>query len=110
MAFKIGFSAERPESKSVEAAYTVPQQAAEPRKSVVQVQFAGRNEALAYYNDRFDLQVGDMVYVDGKLEGQRGRVVEVNYNFKIRLSDYKRVVAVADTAVHGQFFMAGFFG
>ena len=107
MAFKIGFSAERPESKSVEAAYTVPQQAAEPRKSVVQVQFAGRNAALAYYNDRFDLQVGDMVYVDGKLEGQRGRVVEVNYNFKIRLSDYKRVVAVADTAVHGQFFMAG---
>lgn len=106
MAFKIGFAAEHPENKSAEATYTVPQQAA-PRKSVVQVHFAGRNMTLAYYNDQFDLHTGDMVYVDGKLEGQRGRVVEVNYNFKIRLSEYKRVIAVVDTNVTGQFFMAG---
>ena len=44
-----------------------------------------------------------MVYVDGKLEGQRGRVVEVSYTFKIKLSDYKRVIAVVDTNVSGQF-------
>lgn len=62
---------------------------------------------LAYYNDRFDLHAGDMVYVDGKLEGQLGRIVDVNYNFKIRVSDYKRVIAVVDTDVQGQFFMAG---
>ena len=62
---------------------------------------------LAYYNDQFDLHRGDMVYVDGKLEGMRGRVTEVNYNFKIKVSDYKRVIAVVDTTVNGQFFMAG---
>lgn len=107
MAFKIGFAAERPENEPVEAAYTVPQHTAVPRKSVVQVYFAGRNMTLAYYNDLFDLHRGDMVYVDGKLEGLRGRVVEVNYNFKIKLSEYKRVIAVVDTTVTGQFFMAG---
>ena len=79
----------------------------EPRKSVVQVYFASRNMTLAYYNDQFDLHRGDMVYVDGKLEGARGYVTAVNYNFKIKVSDYKRVIAVADTTVHGRFFMAG---
>lgn len=107
MAFKIGFAAEHPENKPAEATYTMPQQAVTPRKSVVQVYFAGRNMTLAYYNDQFDLHRGDMVYVDGKLEGMRGRVIEVNYNFKIKVSDYKRVIAVVDTNVHGQFFMAG---
>ena len=107
MAFKIGFAADTGEKKPVAATYTVPQQAAAPRKSVVQIYFADRHMTLAYYNDRFDLHVGDMVYVDGKLEGQRGRVTEVNYNFKIKLSEYKRVIAVADTTVTGQFFMVG---
>ncbi len=107
MAFKIGFAAGRSENKPVETTYTVPQQTATPRKSVVQVYFAGRNMTLAYYNDQFDLHRGDMVYVDGKLEGMRGRVTEVNYNFKIKVSDYKRVIAVVDTTVSGQFFMAG---
>ena len=36
-----------------------------------------------------------------------GRVTEVNYNFKIKVLDYKRVIAVVDTTVHGQFFMTG---
>ncbi len=107
MAFKIGFAAEHSEKKPEEATYTVPQQASAPRKSVVQVHFAGRNMTLAYYNDQFDLHRGDMVYVDGKLEGMRGRITEVNYNFKIKVSDYKRVIAVVDTTVNGQFFMAG---
>ena len=107
MAFKIGFAADTGEKKPVAAIYTVPQQAAAPRKSVVQIYFADRHMTLAYYNDQFDLHRGDMVYVDGKLEGMRGRVTEVNYNFKIKVSDYKRVIAVVDTTVHGQFFMAG---
>ena len=51
--------------------------------------------------------MGDIVYVDGKLEGQRGRVVDVTYNFKIKVSDYKRVIGLADTEVHGRFFNAG---
>lgn len=106
MAFKIGFSVDSSRKKPVEAAYTAPQVIA-PRKSVVQVHFPGRNMTPAYYNDRFDLHRGDMVYVDGKLEGMRGRVTDVNYNFKIKVSDYKRVIAVVDTNVKGHFFMAG---
>ena len=86
----------------MEATYTA-QQVTAPRKSVVQIYFAARNMTLAYYNDQFDLHRGDLVYVDGKL----GRVTEVNYNFKIKVSDYKRVIAVVDTNVKGQFFMAG---
>lgn len=78
-----------------------------PRPSVVQVHFPIRGMTLAYYNDRFDLRVGDLVYVDGKLVGQRGRITEVNYNFRIRLADYKRVIARVDTDIRGQFFLAG---
>lgn len=77
------------------------------RKSVVQVYFPDSHKTLAYYNDRFDLRRGDLVYVEGKLEGKRGRVVDVNHNFKIKLSDYKRVIALVDTTVNGELFMAG---
>lgn len=106
MAFKIGFAVEQSETKPAPA-FAAPAQTATPRRSVVQVYFAARNRSYAYYNDQFDLHCGDTVYVDGKLEGQRGRVTDVNYNFKIKVSDYKRVIAVADTDVHGEFFMAG---
>ena len=107
MANKIGFTADRQEKEIREATYATPIKSAEPRKSVVQVKFPGRGTALAYYNDLFDLHVGDWVYVDGKLEGQRGRVIEINYNFKIKITDYKRVIAVVTTDISGQFFMAG---
>lgn len=76
------------------------------KKSVVDIRFeSGRK--LSYYNDKFDLHIGDIVYVDGKLEGQKGRVVDINYNFKIKLSDYKKVIAVVDTDVSGKFYTAG---
>jgi len=78
-----------------------------PKKSLVQVYFPKRGMDLSYYNDQFDLQVGDIVYVDGKLEGLRGRVTAVNYSFKIKLSDYKRGIAVADTHISGELRMAG---
>lgn len=107
MAFKIGFTSGHSENKSEESALKARQSQAEPRRSVVQIYFAGRNMSLAYYNDKFDLKCGDMVYVDGKLEGMLGRVTDVNYNFKIKASDYKRVIAVVNTDVKGQFFMAG---
>lgn len=106
MAFKIGFAAEQPQTKT-ESTYIAPQRTIAPRKSVVQVRFPDRGTTLAYYNDQFDLHCGDIVFVDDKLEGLRGRVVDVNYNFKIKISEYKRVIAVADTEVHGQFHMAG---
>ena len=106
MAFKIGFSATRNEKNSSEMT-CIKQHTERGRRSVVQVYFEERRMTLAYYNDRFDLHRGDIVYVEGKLEGMRGFITEVNHNFKIKLSDYKRVIAVVDTSVHGRFLMAG---
>lgn len=101
MLFKIGFTAQHPESEK-KSEIPAPQ-ASTARRSVVQVRFED-GRTLAYYNDRFDLHRGDIVFVEGKFEGERGRVTEVNYNFKIRVSDYKRVIAVGDTALKGHFF------
>lgn len=36
-----------------------------------------------------------------------GRIVDVSYNFKIKIADYKRVIAVVNTSISGQFHMAG---
>lgn len=108
MAFKIsGFGGSSTEKKEAMPVFGEEKRSAAPRKSVVQVRFPSKGMALAYYNDQFDLKLGDLVYVDGKLEGQLGRVVEITYNFKIKISEYKKVIAVCDTTVHGQFFMAG---
>ena len=74
-------------------------------KSVVEVYFPSRHMTLSYLNESFDLQEGDMVFVDGKLEGLRGEVVHVGQNFKVKLSDYKHVIAKADTNVSGEMFM-----
>ena len=107
MKLKIGFASGDTESKKSVDTYQMEERSIAPRKSVVQVSFPGRGMALAYYNDQFDLHVGDLVYVDGKLEGQRGRIVDVNYNFKIKIADYKRVIALVNTNVKGQFYNAG---
>ena len=107
MAFKIGFSVSEEKEKMSAPEPPDVSEKREPRRSVVRVQFPQRNMTLAYYNDRFDLHCGDLVYVDGKLEGKRGRVVDVNYNFRINLADYKRVIGVADTNVSGRFTLAG---
>lgn len=105
--FPIGFNTKTDVPSTAEKPVSVYSDEIKPRKSVVQVRFPSRGMTLAYYNDRFDLKAGDLVYVDGKLEGKRGIVVDVNYAFKIRLSDYKRVIAVVDTSVSGSFRIAG---
>ena len=108
MAFKIsGFGSYEVDKIEARPIQQGEQQIIVPRKSIVQVRFPGKGMALSYYNDQFDLKLGDLVYVDGKLEGQLGRVVEINYNFKIKLSDYKRVIGVANTDVIGEFRLAG---
>ena len=96
MAFKIGFTADHKRTRCEESVYQARQHTDAPHPSVVQVYFESRDRSWTYYNDRFDLHEGDLVYVEGKLEGVRGRVVEVSYNFRIKLADYKRVIAVAD--------------
>lgn len=89
MKFPIGF-AFNDESKQVEME-PVAQQEIVPVKSLAQVYFLERNQTLTYFNDQFDLKRGDFVFVDGKLEGIRGIVREANKNFKIKVSDYKRL-------------------
>lgn len=107
MKFKIGFTADIHEEAETVQPQPVDTCTTAPRKSVVRIHFPARNMTLSYYNDQFDLHRGDLVFVDGKLEGLRGRVVDVAYNFKIKLSDYKRVIAVADTNVVGEMHLAG---
>ena len=107
MFHRIGFASSSEESVSQSISSAVSPAERAPRKSVVRVHFPARNMTLSYYNDAFDLKIGDLVYVDGRLEGLRGRVVDITYNFKIKLSDYKRVISVADTEVKGEFFFAG---
>lgn len=104
---KIGFEWNDTEKVEMPKVETKIQKCDEPRKSMVRVNFPGRGMGLAYYNDQFNLKVGDKVFVDGKLEGVRGTVINVNYNFKIKPSDYHRVIALVDTTVHGQFYPAG---
>ena len=101
----IGFSHEAEQPLTAPEAVSVP--VSVPRKSVVQVFFPARPMTLAYYNDRFDLRVGDLVYVNGKLEGLIGRVVQVHYSFRLRRTDYKEVIARIDTDVRGTLFLAG---
>lgn len=107
MSSQIGFVKTQNEEKVVKSGTEGCVSVAKPRRSVVQVHFAARNITCSYYNDCFDLKRGDLVYVDGKLEGYQGCVVDVNYNFKIKVSEYKRVIAVADTSVIGELFLAG---
>ncbi len=105
--YPIGFGANFEKEPENSTPMEVCKGVIEPRKSIVQVYFPHRDMAWAYYNDSFDLKVGDLVYVEGKLEGYRGRVAEVNYSFKIKLSEYKKVIAVVDTNVKGDFYLAG---
>jgi len=107
MAFRIGFMAEHPVKKETSAAERTTAEIVVPRKPVVQVSFPDCAHPLRYYNDRFDLREGDRVFVEGSQAGVPGRVVSVTYGFKIRLSEYKRVIAVADTAVKGELISAG---
>lgn len=108
MGFKIGFTAETEhEDKRIIENSPVQKNLPIIKKSVVDVYFPDRQLTCSYYNDNFDLKRGDIVYVEGKLEGKRGRVVDINYNFKIKLSDYKRVIGVANTDVIGEFHLAG---
>lgn len=107
MANTIGFTAKDETISQIHSAPAEEIGAAAPRRSVVQVFFPECRRKLGYYNDQFDLHCGDLVYVEGKLEGQLGHVVDVNYNFRIRISEYKRVIAVVDTSVRGEFCIAG---
>lgn len=105
--YPIGFNTKLDDESKINVPMEVCKGVIEPKQSVVQVYFPHRGMGWAYYNDSFDLKVGDFVYVEGKLEGCRGQVTEVNYSFKIKLSEYKKVIAVIDTNVRGDLYLAG---
>ena len=107
MAFKIGFNTEYDEKEevTVEDINQVEKTKIMPRCSLVQVRFPNKDKTLAYYNDKYDLHLGDRVFVEGKLEGILGVVVSVNYNFKIKSSDYKKIIGLIDREVKGEFFI-----
>lgn len=105
----IGFSGETVDKGTECIAEEFHKENAPARKSLVQIHFPQRGMELAYYNDMFDLVCGDLVYVDGKLEGMLGRVTNVSYNFKIKLSAYKRVIAKVDTDIKGKLTKVGGF-
>ena len=105
MKYKIGFHGYEEEKKEDLQPLEIGEN--KPVKSIVQVRFPSQGRSFAYYNDRFDLLVGDIVFVEGKLEGVQGTVIEVSRSFKIKLSDYKRVIAVANTTVKGELFFGG---
>ena len=105
MKYPIGFVFEE-EPQEVGTEMTAAPSAT-PAKSLAQVFFPEKGQTFTYFNDLFDLKRGDIVFVEGKLEGIRGVVREVNKNFKIKVSDYKKVIAVVDTDVGGQFYLAG---
>lgn len=107
MKFPIGFRAESQHESPTTTANTNTNHESLPVRSLVDVHFPTRNMTLSYYNDQFNLENGDFVYVEGKLEGLLGRVVTVNRQFKIKLSDYKRVIAKVDTHVQGQLHLCG---
>lgn len=106
MKHPIGFCVQPREPEAASPASAAqPETAAVP--SVVRVYFPERDRAFSYYNDRFDLHAGDVVYVSGKLAGLWGRVAAVDYNFRIRLADYERVIGAADRNVRGTFYVFG---
>ena len=102
-----GFGARQDEQKNEASAAEEMKQTFIPRKSLVQVHFPQDDKKLTYYNELFDLKPGDRVYVEGSREGQQGRVASVSYNFKIKLSDYKKVITLVDTRISGSLYMAG---
>ncbi len=74
-----------------------------PVRSLVLVRFINDGREFTYYNDKFDLKVGDYVFVSGKLAGKLGSVEKITTRFKINLADYQRVISKANGIIHGTF-------
>lgn len=75
----------------------------EPVCSLVTVRFSEDGKSFVYFNDRFDLEEGDRVFVSGKMAGCSGIVVNVTTRFRIRLSDYERVISKACRTIRGTY-------
>ena len=101
----LGFTtnSQQPTTPSIQEP-TVVEQA--PVRSVVRVRFFGSRINYLYYNDKFDLHPGDLVYVAGSMAGHMGRVETVTTKFKIHIGDYKKVTARLDRTLRGTYTQA----
>lgn len=103
MKFKLGFTSGEEKEKTNDVTTVATEGEKECCvRSIVKVGFDD-GRVFPYYNDTFDLKKGDVVYVDGKLQGKRGIVLDVTTKFKVDLEVYKRVIAKLDFDFHGEF-------
>lgn len=101
---KIGFSMEADtEQQSLSEVVSATNTDEEtPVRSVVTVLFENGKE-YPYYNDCFCLHIGDFVYVEGKLAGLPGRIVDYTEEFCVNLKYYKRVIQKVTAKINGTF-------
>jgi len=98
----IGFMAQNDAKEDIPVAPSTVRTST-PVRSLIKVRFCSNHLELAYYNDKFDLREGDVVYVSGKLAGEAGMVTSVTTKFRIHTSEYERVLALLDLSFHGSF-------
>ncbi len=91
------------ENPAAERIAVTPKEGRDPVRSLVSVRFIRDGRAFTYYNDKFTLEVGDLVFVSGRLAGQLGVVEKITTRFRINLADYQRVISKASAAVHGTY-------
>ena len=72
--------------------------------SMVRVFFPSHNRTYTYYNDRFPLQPGDRVFVEGSMAGIQGEVLTAG---PANGQDAPKVLSAADVQVSGTFLQAG---
>ncbi|MBR3391513.1 MAG: hypothetical protein IKG74_02485 [Firmicutes bacterium] len=97
----IGFS-NRPDQDPAPVEQAPPAAAA-PVRCVAEVHFPSVDKQYGYYNDLFDLKVGDAVFVSGKFAGKLGFVTSVTTRFKVDLAYFKKVIAKPDIRFSGSF-------
>ncbi len=72
----------------------VPPKQNSVQPSVAEVYFYEEDVSLPYYTDRFNLEEGDTVFVEGKMAGKRGQVQKVSHTFRIRSGEYEQIRCV----------------
>lgn len=75
--------------------------------SVVKVAFAGVKRLYTYFNDKLDLQPGDVVYVEGKMWEHPGQVREIYPADLGELVALNKVIQKVDLKVHGTYYSYG---
>ncbi len=107
MSTKIGFQFNENTPEREIVVPEIPEEETAPRKCLAEIRFPNVYRPYTYYNDTFDLKIGDKVFVSGKLDGVMGTVEGLSYNFKIDLSKYERVIRKVESHIKGEFNLVG---